>query len=139
MYPRLALALLAALALAVPALAQGMSSGSMNSLRTMNDKTIPKCASGDQVVWVNTRLNIYFLKDSTYYGHTTQGNFQCLSAAEKAGVHPSKSASASMAGSSAAPASPSPVPAGVGPSAGAPSAGPNPPQPRQSGTTSPEP
>jgi len=113
-----------------------MSSGSMNSLRTMNDKTIPKCASDDQVVWVNTRLNLYFLKDSTYYGHTMQGNFQCLSAAEKAGVHPSKSASASMA---AASPSPSAVPAGVGPSAGAPSAGPNPPQPRQSGTTSPQP
>ncbi len=134
MYPRLALALLATLGLAAPALAQSMSSGSMNSLRTMNDKTIPKCASDDQVVWVNTRLNIYFLKGSTYYGHTTQGNFQCLSAAEKAGVHPSKSAS-----EAAASASPSPVPAGVGPSAGAPSAGPNPPQPRQSGTTSPQP
>lgn len=47
--------------------------------------TVPRCASGDPVVWVNTGDRVYHLQGDKYYGRTKHGKYACQSAAKAEG------------------------------------------------------
>jgi hypothetical protein len=76
-----------AFALAGAAFAQSASSTS----------TMPSCAAGDPVVWVNTSSKVYHMQGSKYYGKTKAGKYACKSDADSSGAHLDKS-EAKMAG-----------------------------------------
>ncbi|TAM75662.1 hypothetical protein EPN44_07780 [bacterium] len=64
-----------------------------------SNPTMPRCASGDPVVWVNTGDSVYHLQGDKYYGRTKHGKYECQSAAKAegdklAGSRSMKSASA---------------------------------------------
>jgi len=73
------LAAVAALAPAVPAQAKTTT-------------TMPSCAAGDPVVWVNTKTKVYHMEGDSYYGNTKSGKYACKSAADSSGAHAAKSA-----------------------------------------------
>jgi hypothetical protein len=105
---------LACAAVSMPALAQT----SMSSMSTAK----PKCATGDALVWADGSAKTYYLQGSLSYGKTAHGHYACASTAKSMGLHADAVA-----------------PGGMMPSAAPPTHGPNPPQPKFSGTTSPEP
>ncbi len=89
----------------------------------------PTCHGNDSVVWVDASGKTFYTADSPEYGKTAKGKYVCSSDATSMGAHPAKMSGAMSPGSSS----------GMMPSPGPTATGPNPPQPRQSGTTSPEP
>lgn len=52
--------------------------------------SMPKCAAGDAVVWVNTRSKVYYLPGASYYGKTKHGKYVCESQAGTMGMHAAK-------------------------------------------------
>lgn len=62
---------------AVASPAPGMSESSTSAM--------PRCASGDPVVWVNTGDHVYHLQGDKYYGRTKHGKYACRSAANAEG------------------------------------------------------
>lgn len=64
--------------------------------------TLPTCASGDPVVWVNTSTKKYHLQGDSYYGKTKQGKYACKSAADAQGDKQAKMSSSKMSGSAPA-------------------------------------
>ena len=50
--------------------------------------TMPSCAAGDPVVWVNTARHVYHLQGDKYFGKTTHGKYECRSAAVAEGAKP---------------------------------------------------
>jgi hypothetical protein len=66
---------------------------------------MPSCSSGDPVVWVNTSSKVYHLKGDRYFGNTKSGNYECKSAADKAGY---RQAQVSPVGKKSPSAAPSP-------------------------------
>lgn len=77
-----AVAAVAVLSAVTPAFARS----SMSSM-TMS---MPKCAAGDAVVWVNTRSKVYYLPGASYYGKTKHGKYVCESQAGTMGMHAAK-------------------------------------------------
>ncbi len=76
------------------------------------DLTMPTCASGDPVVWVNTKSKVYHEQgSSTYASHTKNGKYACTSDAQKMGARAAhetmKKGAAMSAATPAASASPS--------------------------------
>ena len=70
----------------------------------------PACLPGDPVVWVNTSTKVYHEKGDQYYGNTKHGEYECKSAADKAGDHLSKQTGSAKPGATRAPmAAPNPV------------------------------
>jgi len=70
--------------------------------------TMPACAAGDPVVWVNTKSKVYHMQGDPYYGNTKAGKYACKSDADAAGDHaPKSSASAKQTTDAPSPA-PSP-------------------------------
>ena len=78
---------------------------------------MPTCAAGDQVVWVNTKSNVYHLRGDRYFGQTKAGKYACESAAKASGAHlargSSKSGSAGGATTTGSGTMPSEEAAGV--------------------------
>ncbi len=111
---RIWITVLACAAVAVPALAQNATSD-MSTAK-------PKCASGDALVWADASTKTYYLQGSSSFGKTAHGHYACASTAKTMGLHADAVA-----------------PGGMMPSAAPPTHGPNVPQPKLSGTTSPEP
>jgi hypothetical protein len=66
---------------------------------------MPSCAPGDPVVWVNTSTKVYHEKGDQYYGNTKHGEYECKSAADKAGDHLSKETGGATGGATRAPSS----------------------------------
>jgi hypothetical protein len=51
------------------------------------DLTMPTCAAGDPVVWVNTKSKVYHEQgSSTYASRTKNGKYACTSDAKKMGA-----------------------------------------------------
>ncbi len=79
-----------------------------------SSSTMPTCASGDVVVWVNTKSHVYHMQGSRYYGNTKAGAYECKSTAEKEGnrqadvEHAKSSGGASPAASAIPGATPMP-------------------------------
>jgi hypothetical protein len=74
-----------------------------------HDLQKPTCAKGDPVVWLDTKLNVYFPETSPYYGKTYHGEWNCMSDAVKTGARLTKYVtSTSPAPAAAVSASPTP-------------------------------
>ncbi len=58
---------------------------------SMSSMSMPTCAAGDTVVWVNTRSKVYYMPGASYYGKTKHGKYVCASAATSMGAHAAKS------------------------------------------------
>jgi ABC-type sugar transport system substrate-binding protein len=76
--------------LACAVLAAAMVPGLAVSAKTT--ATMPACAAGDPVVWVNTKTKVYHMQGDPYYGNTKSGRYACKSTADAAGEHAPKSA-----------------------------------------------
>lgn len=81
----------AALAVALASLTS--ASGAMT---TPSSATMPTCAAGDPVVWVNTRSNIYYMSGQSYYGKTKHGMYACKSKAATMGARAARMTKGSM-------------------------------------------
>ena len=53
--------------------------------------TMPTCAAGDPVVWVNISSKVFHMSGDSYYGKTKKGKYACKSAAVAMGAHLSAS------------------------------------------------
>lgn len=76
---------------------------------------MPACKSGDPVVWVNSRTNVFHLPGDSYYGKTKAGKYACKSDAVAMGARMSgsklhKGATAGATAEDAADATPSAMP-----------------------------
>jgi hypothetical protein len=78
----LALALAVALPVAAPAKKAPPSPGPLSTA------TMPACAAGDPVVWVNTSSKVYHKQGTPYFGRTKAGVYACTSAAVAMGAKP---------------------------------------------------
>jgi hypothetical protein len=103
----------------------------MSAPATAASMSKPTCSGNDSVVWVDATGKTFYAAGSPEYGKTAKGKYACASAATAMGAHAAK-----MSGPTSTTSAPS---SGMMPSPGPTGTGPNPPQPRQSGTTSPEP
>ena len=65
--------------------------------------SLPHCASGDPVVWVNTRSHVFHRKGDKYYGTTKAGEYACESAAVSGGSHLAGTKSTSSSSAASAP------------------------------------
>jgi hypothetical protein len=79
----LALALAVALPLAAPAKKAPPAPGALSTA------TMPACAAGDPVVWVNTSSKVYHAQGTPWFGRTAHGTYACTSAAVAMGAKPS--------------------------------------------------
>jgi hypothetical protein len=59
--------------------------------RAAQDLTMPSCAAGDPVVWVNTKSKVYHVQGSAVYANRTKnGKYACTSDAQKMGARAAK-------------------------------------------------
>jgi hypothetical protein len=82
------------LALALVALAPVVASAADDGMTTM-----PHCAPGDPVVWVNTKSHVYHAQGDKYFGKTKAGTYACTSKATAMGAHLAGSAKSGSAAS----------------------------------------
>ncbi len=100
----IALALAVALPLAAPAKKAPPTPGPLST------SSMPACAAGDPVVWVNSSSKVYHAQGTPWFGRTAHGMYACTSAAVKAGAKPAGMRSKSMMTSG----SPMPMPMATG-------------------------
>lgn len=100
----LALALAVALPVAAPAKKAPPTPGPLSTA------TMPACAAGDAVVWVNTNSKVYHAQGTPWFGRTSHGVYACTSAAAAMGAKPAGMRNTSKM-TSASPV-PSPAPGG---------------------------
>jgi hypothetical protein len=79
----------------------------------LSTATMPACAAGDPVVWVNTSSKVYHAQGTPWFGRTKAGVYACTSAAvamgaKPAGTHHASKKTPPPTSSSAAMPSPNP-------------------------------
>ncbi len=72
-----------------------------------DSSTMPTCAAGDPVVWVNTSSKVFHVQGDSYYGKTKHGKYMCQTAAVAAGDRAAKASPVKKGATAAATASPS--------------------------------
>ena len=83
---RFASILALALAVALPVAASAKKAPPAPA--AMSTATMPACAAGDPVVWVNTSSKVYHAQGTRYFGRTAHGTYACTSAAAAMGAKP---------------------------------------------------
>ena len=105
---RLASILVLALAVALPGAA--FAKKAPPAPGALSTATMPACAAGDPVVWVNTSSKVYHAQGTPWFGRTAHGVYACTSAAVAMGAKPAgtRRASKKAPATPAAMASPNP-------------------------------
>jgi hypothetical protein len=83
---RLASVLVLALAVALPGAA--FAKKAPPTPGALSTATMPACAAGDPVVWVNTSSKVYHAQGTPWFGRTAHGVYACTSAAVAMGAKP---------------------------------------------------